>query len=136
MDTYLQSLLWRSFEGALDAHEQMLLDEALQKYPELALEKQEIEALRVHLSKQRFAFNPQFANGVTNRIYQKTTQTSLSIDSTLRRYFPRLALAGMVAIAFLMAQAYRDSGKLSFDTLSGNYEALYDESGTIWSLNM
>lgn len=136
MDTYLQSLLWRSFEGALDAHEQMLLDEALQKYPELALEQQEIEALRVHLSRQTFAFSPQFANDVTNRIYQKTTQTSLSIDATLVRYFPRLALAGMVAIAFLMAQTYRDSGKLSFDTLSGNYEALYDESGTIWSLNM
>lgn len=136
MDTYLQSLLLRSFEGDLDAQEQILLDEALQKDPELALEQQNMEALRVYLSRQTFAFNPQFADGVTKRIYQNTTQTSLSVDGTLRRYFPRLALAGMVAIAFLMAQAYRDSGSLNFDTLSGNPEALYDESGTIWSLNM
>lgn len=136
MDAYLQSLLWRSFDETLDTQEQILLDKALQKDPDLALERQKIEALRTHLSRQTFAFSPQFANDVTNRIYQKTTQTSLSIDGTLRRYFPRLALAGMLAIAFLMAQTYRDSGKLSFDTLSGNYEALYDESGTIWSLNM
>ena len=134
--THLHTLLLRSFDETLSAEEQLLLDEALQTQPELAAEQQQISSLRNLLGKQIFTFEPQFANRVTNQIYQKASNTSLSIDIVLMRYFPRLALAGMVTIAVLMAQAYKEAGNLSLDTLSGNYEMLYDEAGTIINLNM
>ena len=134
--THLHTLLLRSFDETLSAEEQLLLDEALQTQPELAAEQQQISSLRNLLGKQIFIFEPHFADQVTNQIYQKTTNASLSIDIVLMRYFPRLALAGMVTIAVLMAQAYKEAGNLSLDTLSGNYEMLYDEAGTIINLNM
>lgn len=134
--TYFQALLLRSFDETLRAEEQLLLDEALQTQPKLVAEQQQIVSLREYLGKQTFTFEPHFADRVTNQIYQKTTNASLSIDIVLMRYFPRLALAGIVTIAVLMAQAYKEAGNLSLDTLSGNYEMLYDEAGTIINLSM
>lgn len=134
--SHLQALLLRSFDETLSTEEQLLLDEALQTQPKLVAEQQQIMSLRKYLSKQTFTFEPHFADRVTNQIYQKTTNVSLSIDIILMRYFPPLALAGMITIAFLMAQAYKEVGNLSLDTLSGNYEMLYDESGNIINLNM
>ncbi len=95
------TLLYRSFDDSLTAHEQQLLDEALALSSELRAEKKNIEAQRQLVSGigEELSFRPFFAERLMNRITTEKEKASYPdiFFETLLLLFKRVALAGAAA---------------------------------------
>lgn len=119
----MKDLLTRSFDESLTDKEQVQLDTLLSKSAEWREAHHELQYLRQQWREHEasYRFSPFFADKVLRRIAEQPSMTvnEPGISDLLIRYFPRVAVAGLAAMLFLVLQLYRVERTWSLDTIAG-----------------
>jgi anti-sigma factor RsiW len=108
-------LLLRSFDEALSAEAQAMLDTALAASPELRAEKARLEALREALAGQEYAFRPFFATRLMARLQRERETWASSLPFAFRR----IALPALALVLLLLLTVVYTEQSLSFEALTG-----------------
>jgi hypothetical protein len=130
MNTKTLRLLYRSFEDRLSEKEQAILEGALERSPELRLEKDRIRQQREMLSQgAAHTFGPGFADRVLGRLEAPAAGTNgwEQFYSTLLTLFRRFAIAGALALLLLLTYNLQLGDKLSAEEVFFASEAAHEE---------
>lgn len=115
----LRQLLDREVDGALDAGERALLEQALRRHPDLALERRRLQRLHGILQAERVAVRPGFTEAVLASLPPAPWQARRRAWA-----FPAAAMVALAALAWLLVglEAERFAG----GPLLGSLAALAD----------
>jgi hypothetical protein len=130
MNKKIHRLLYRSFEDRLSEKEQTILGEALERSPELRLEKERIRRQREMLSQgAALSFGPGFADRVMGRLNGADIGANgwELFYATLISLFRRFAIAGAVALLVLLFYNLRLGDKLSSEEIFFASDAAHEE---------
>ena len=123
-------LLYRSFESRLSEKEQTILGEALERSPELRLEKERIRRQREMLSQgAALSFGPGFADRVMGRLNGADIGANgwELFYATLISLFRRFAIAGAVTLLVLLFYNLSLGDKLSSEEIFFASDAAHEE---------
>jgi len=130
MNKKIHRLLYRSFEYRLSEKEQTILGEALERSPELRLEKERIRRQREMLSQgAALSFGPGFADRVMGRLDGAEIGANgwELFYATLISLFRRFAIAGAVTLLVLLFYNLSLGDKLSSEEIFFASDAAHEE---------
>jgi len=111
----IMNLLYRSFDERLSPGDQRLLDEALEKDPQLKAEKESLKRLRSRMAASAAtAFPPLFADRILQRLGEEPEE---SFMEDLLWSFRKVIWIGAASIILLLVNNYLNSGDLSVNSL-------------------
>ena len=117
--TFYRALLYQYFSEGLTEKEESILAEGCRFFPELIVEKTELQALAAMIRKTRPHPSERFVQQVLERLPKQHKDQAENILLYIERLFTRVAWA--LGIAFFLALAFTlvREGSITTDTLVG-----------------
>ena len=122
-------LLYRSFDARLSQRNQRILEEALDRSPELKNEKKQIQEQRNMLANSSApTFSPLFADRVIQQLKAEPGSNGWEqFYETLLTLFRRFAVISAVALLLLLSYNLKLGDKLSLEEVFFASDAAYEE---------